>query len=43
MNNNVFFEMIAKIGQGEVAVPNLDATHTNDILEFNRVTSGLSL
>lgn len=37
------FEMIAKIGHDEVAVANLDATHTNDILEFNTVTSGVFL
>jgi len=31
--------MIAKTGHDKVAVSNLDATHTNDISEFNRENS----
>lgn len=40
LSDNVFFEMIGKTGHDEVAVSNFDATHTNGISEFNRVTSG---
>jgi len=39
LNDNVFWEMIAKTGHDKVAVSNLDATHTNDISEFNRENS----